>query len=149
MTPAIAKSRCQTTQLIMNYLKNIPVDSFKVRPVIVKNPDEGAIVRPAASILVNGEFIDFEVPRRSEDWLENIADKLNRYKLCFEENALPAIVINGEDEDMNREIHEFLKSKGIDMDILYTDDLAMFGPNFKYSLYTFAEDGNKLHFEFI
>ena len=89
------------------------------------------------------------MPRRSEDWLENIADKLNRYKLCFEENALPAIVINGEDEDMNREIHEFLKSKGIDMDILYTDDLAMFGPNFKYSLYTFDEDGNKLHFEFV
>ena len=50
---------------------------------------------------------------------------------------------------MNREIHEFLKSKGIDMDILYTDDLAMFGPNFKYSLYTFDEDGNKLHFEFV
>lgn len=149
MTPAIAKSRCQTTQIIVNYLKNMSVDSFKVRPVIVKNPDEGAIVRPAASILVNGEYIDFEVPRRSEDWQENIADKLNRYKLCFEENSLPAIVINGEDEEMNREIHEFLKEKGIDMDILYTDDLAMFGPNFKYSLYTFSEEGDKLHFEFV
>lgn len=149
MTTAIAKSRCQTTQLIVNYLKNVSIDSFKVRPVIVKDPDEGAIVRPAASIIMNGEFIDFEVPRRSEDWLENLADKLNRYKLCFEEKDLPAIVINGEDEEMNREIYEYLKDKGVGFDILYTDDLAMFGVNFKYSLYTFNEDGVKQHFEFV
>lgn len=149
MTPAIAKSRCQTTQLIVNYLKNMEVEAFKVRPVIVKNPDEGAIVRPAASIIVNGEFIDFEVPRRCEDWLANIADKLNRYKLCFDEKEMPAIVINGEDEDMNREIHMFLSAQDININILYTDDLAMFGPNFKYSLYAFSKDGSKQYFEFI
>lgn len=149
MTPAIAKSRCQTTQLIVNYLKNMAIDSFKVRPVIVKNPDEGAIVRPAASIIVNGEFMDFEVPRRCEDWLENIADKLKRYKLCFEEKEMPAIVINGEDEEMNREIHDYLKANGLKFDVLYTDDLAMFGPNFKYSLYSFGEDGEKMYFEFV
>lgn len=149
MTPAIAKSRCQTTQLIVNYLKNVSIDAFKVRPVIVKNPDEGAIVRPAASIIVNGEFMDFEVHRRCEDWLENIVDKLSRYKLCFKEKEMPAIVINGEDEEMNREIHNYLKANSLEFEVLYTDDLAMFGPNFKYSLYSFGEDGEKLYLEFV
>lgn len=149
MTPAIAKSRCQTTQLIVNFLKNIKIDSFKVRPVIVKNPDEGAIVRPAASIIIGEEYIDFEVPRRCEDWLENLLEKLNRYKLVFDEKEMPAVVINGEDEDMNREINNFLKDKGINMEFLYTDDLAMFGQNFKYCLYLFDESGTKLHFEFM
>lgn len=47
---------------------------------------------------------------------------------------------------MNCEIHEFLKSKGIDADNLCTDDLTMFGLNFKYSLYTFYYEWDKLHF---
>lgn len=149
MTAAVAKSRCQTTQLIANFIKHIDIDCFKVRPVVVKNPDEGAIVRPAASIKIGEEYLDFEVPRRCDDWLENLLDKLNRYKLVFSDQEIPAIVINGEDEEMNREIYLALKSKGNNMEIFFTDDLAMFGANFKYSIYTFDDDGEKQYFEFI
>ena len=149
MTVATAKARCQTTQLIVNFLKNIDLDCFKVRPVIVKNPDEGAIVRPAASIAIRGEYINIEVPRREDEWMENLMEKLNRYKLVFPPQEMPSVIINGEDEEMNREIFIRLRSSNNDMEIMFTDDLATFGVNFRYSLYSFAEDGSKLHFEFV
>lgn len=138
------KSRAQTAQLISNYLKNKVADSFAVRPVIVVNPDVGAIIRPAATITVQGEQLFFEVPRRREGWLDDLEDKLNRYLLVFDGKSLPTIVINGEDEDMNREAASMIHSKGFQFEILYTDDLAMFGSRFRYSLYGFDEDGTKL-----
>ena len=138
------KSRAQTAQLISNYLKNRVADSFSVRPVIVVNPDIGAIIRPAATITIQGEQLFFEVPRRRDGWLEDLEDKLNRYLLVFEGKTLPTVVINGEDEAMNREVAEMIRARGFEFELLYTDDLAMFGPKFRYSLYGFAEDGTKL-----
>lgn len=141
--PYAVKSRVQTAQLISNYLKNKVVEAFAVRPIIVVNPDMGAIIRPAATITVQGEQLFFEVPRRRDGWLEDLEDKLNRYLLVFEGKPLPTVVINGEDEDMNREVAGMIRAKGFEFEILYTDDLAMFGPKFKYSLYGFDEDGTK------
>ena len=146
MTAAVAKSRAQTAQLIVNYLKNIDVEDFQVRPVYKKNADLGEIVRPAAAIKIGGEYINFEVPRRYDnDWKEEFMGKLNRYKLVFDK--MPALIINGEDEAMNLEIHRMLKENGFDYEVLFTDDLAMFGNGFRYSLYSFDEDGNRMNFE--
>jgi len=141
--PYAVKSRVQTAQLICNYLKNRIVDSFNVRPVIVINPDLGAIIRPAATITVQGVQLFFEVPRRRENWLEDLEDKLNRYTLVFG-NAAPTIIINGEDEDMNREAAKMIRRKSYNFEFLYTDDLSMFGTKFKYSLYGFDENESRL-----
>lgn len=144
--PHIVKSRAEASQLVCNYLKNTTVEKFFIRPVIVVNADAGAIVRPAASVIICGEQLCFEVPRRHDGWLEDLVDKLERYMLVFAERTMPTVVINGEDEEMNLEIHKAISDKITGMDILYTDDLSTFGPRFKYSLYTFV-DGERKCFE--
>lgn len=143
----VIKARAQISQLLCNYLKNVYIDSFRVRPVVVVNVDEGAIVRPALSISIDNEIIDFEVIRRHEGWQEDLIDKLHRYELVFKDKLFPVIVINGEDEAMNCELADAIKDYAYYDNILYTDDLAMFGPNFKYSLYRFDKDGNKQCFK--
>ncbi len=137
------KARAETAQLVCNYLKNIGIDYFKVRPVIVVNADFGKIVRPSLMLSISGETLSFEVVRRHEGWKEDLSDKLQRYVSVFSEDSFPTIVINGEDEEMNLEISSMLKETGFDKEVLYTDDLATFGQMFKYSLYQFDENGNK------
>lgn len=141
--PYAIKSRIETAQLICNWLKNLPVDSFSVRPVKVVDADAGAIIRPAATIDVWGETIYFEVPRKHDGCIEDLLEKLNRYKLVFGKDNLPTIVINGEDLDMNLEIHKALNTTDIKAEILFTDDLAMFGPGFMTSLYNFDSSNRK------
>lgn len=144
--PYAIKSRCETTQLICNWLKNLPVEKFSVRPVMVVNADIGAIIRPAASINIWGETIYFETPRMHDGWLEDLVEKLHRYKLVFGKEETPTIIINGESEDMNILIHKALQNENLNAEIMYTDDLIMFGKNFKKCLYSFDESFNKLCF---
>lgn len=148
-----AKSRAQTSMLITNFIKNLQIDDFEVRPVLLRkeaHPD--AIVRPAARIRLFGENVFFEVPRSGKaNYLEDLADKLRRYTLVFDE--LPNVVINGEDEQMNRTIFDYLstnaKEHGFDIsNIMFTDDLAQFGTRFSTCLYAFDEKSGKIHFEF-
>lgn len=140
------KSRAETVQLICNWLKNMPVDEFAVRPTIVVDAKNGAIVRPAATITVGTDKLYFEVPRRHDDWLDDLVDKLRRYELVFGKDTMPSVVINGEDAEMNLEIFNALKTAGLNAEIMYTDDLAMFGPGFRNSLYSFDNNGNMLRF---
>lgn len=143
------KSRAQTAHLISNYLKNRIADGFEVRPVIVVDAENSKIVRPAASIKVLDEKIYFEVPRRHEGWLEDLLDKVHRYELVFDGKPAPTVIINGEDEGMNREIAASIAKLNLPMEILYTDDLAMFGPKFRWSIYGFADDGTKQCYELL
>lgn len=140
------KSRCETTQLICNWLKNFPVEKFSVRPVMVVNADVGAIIRPAASIDIWGETLYFEVPRIHDGWLEDLVEKLHRYELVFGKDETPTVIINGESAEMNALIHKALQAENIHAEIMYTDDLIMFGDNFKKCLYNFDESLNKLCF---
>ncbi len=135
--PYSIKSRAETTQLICNWLKNLPVESFEVRPVKVVNADNGAIIRPAATITVWGEKLFFEVPRRHEGWLEDITEKFKRYTKVFADGKLPTVIVNGEDVQMNYEIYKSLNETGYNGDVLFTEDLAMFGQSFQTCLYTF------------
>lgn len=152
---ATAKSRAQTSMLITNFIMNLSddIENFEVRPVLLRkevHPD--AIVRPAAKIRMFDEDIYFEVPRSGKaNHLEDLTDKLRRYTLVFDE--LPSVVINGEDEQMNRCIYEYLSAHctehGFNLsNILFTDDLAQFGTGFNTCLYSFDESGNKVCFEF-
>ncbi len=143
------KSRAQTAHLICNYLKNRLADSFAVRPLIIVDPANDAIVRPSASITARGEQIYFEIPRRHDTWKEDLVDKLKRYELVFAEGEKPTVVINGEDEDMNREIEALVRENGFTMEYLYTEDLLMFGERFRSSLYSFNPDGSIQCYEFM
>lgn len=147
--PYAIKSRAETTQLICNWLKNLPVESFAVRPVKVMNADMGAIIRPAATIEIWGETLFFEVPRRHDGCLEDLIGKLHRYELVFGKDLLPTIVINGEDAAMNLEISKAIRKENIRTDFLFTDDLAMFGPGFGSCLYTFDGSDNILRYNII
>lgn len=145
--PHQVKSRTETTHLICNWLKQLPVESFEVRPVIVINPKDDAIIRPAATITLWGEKLFFEVPRRHEGWLEDITDKLHRYTKVFAGKPLPTVIINGEDIRMNHEIYEALNNSGYPGEVLFTEDTAMFGTAFRTCLYTFNES-NVIKFAF-
>ena len=147
--PYAIKSRTETTQLICNWLKNLPIESFAVRPVKVVDADIGAIIRPAATIEIWGETLFFEVPRKHNGWLEDLIGKLHRYELVFGKDSLPTIVINGEDPAMNLEISKALSTENIKADFLFTDDLAMFGPKFNSCLYTFDGSDNILRYNII
>lgn len=140
------KGKAETAHLICNYLKNHNVDRFAVRPVIVIDAERGAIVRPSASVTVQGTDLYFEVVRKREGWLENLCNKLMRYELVFE-GETPAVIINGEDEAMNREISAMVAENRFKLDIMYTEDLLMYGDSFKRSLYDFAPDGSKRYYE--
>lgn len=144
--PYAVKSRTETAQLICNWLKNLPVESFAVRPVKMLDPDMGQIIRPAATIDIWGEKIYFEVPRRHTDWISDLMGKLHRYELVFGKGKLPTIVINGEDTAMNLQIHKALKTEGLAAEILFTDDLAMFGPKFNTSLYAFDSEDTLIRY---
>lgn len=140
------KSRAETTQLICNWLKNLPLESFSVRPVKVTDADSGAIIRPAATIEIWGETLYFEVPRRHDGWLEDLIGKLHRYELVFGKDFLPTIIINGEDTAMNLEISKAITREKINSEFLFTDDLAMFGPAFKSCLYSFDSSDRIIRF---
>ena len=146
--PYMIKSWAHTAQLVCNWLKNLPVESFAVRKVTVsdQNADEETMIkiRPASSVKVWGETLYFEVPRRHEEWKEELVEKMSRYKLVFGENSLPTVVINGEDEEMNLEINKALEESGYSGEVLYTDDLASFGRNFRTSLYSFDKELRKI-----
>jgi len=149
------KTRAQTCMLITNFLKNIvdDISFFEPRPIITNkeyHPD--AIVRPSCMINMYGEDVYFEVVRSGHaDYCTALADKLHRYTLVFPD-AHPNVVINGEDTEMNRKIFSYLKENtdhGFDVsNIMFTDDIAQFGASFKNCLYSFAEDGSKIYFEF-
>lgn len=145
--PYQVKSRTETAQLICNWLKNLSVDSFEVRPVIVVNPKDGAIIRPAATITVWGEKLYFEVPRRHDGWLEDIVEKFERYKKVFKGKTLPTVVVNGEDLQMNLEVYKAVCATGYTGDVLFTEDLSTFGPLFKTSLYAFNSN-NIIRYKF-
>ncbi len=73
--PHEVKSRCATAQLVVQFLKHFPaVDEYHIRPVVVVNPDNHAIVRPAASLKIDGEWLNIESPRRVDGYLENLID---------------------------------------------------------------------------
>lgn len=150
------KSRAQTSSLIANFIMNLSdnIENFEVRPVLLRkevHPD--AIVRPAAKIRMFDEDIYFEVPRSGKaNYLEDLVDKLRRYTLTFGEQ-LPSVVINGEGEEVDHTIYEFLfthrTEHGFNLsNILFTDDLAQFGAHFNTCLYSFDDSGNKVCFEF-
>lgn len=150
-----AKCRSQISMVIANFIKNLPdgIDSFEVRPLLLaKEAAPDGIVRPSAKLRMFGEDVYVEVLRSGfPDHLTFLADKLRRYMLVLGE--APSLIINGEDEAMNRAIYEYLRDHGEDhgfplSGILFTDDLAQFGPGFATCLYSFDESGNKVCFEF-
>lgn len=146
--PYAVKSRLETVQLICNWLKNLPVENFSVRPVKVIDAAEGAIIRPAAEIAIFGDSVCVEVPRRHDGWVEDLVGKLNRYRLVFGDDNLPTIIINGEDSDMNLELHQAIQKANFKAEILYTEDLLMFGPSFASCLYTFDSLNEKIFYTF-
>ena len=72
-----------------------------------------------------------------------------KHELVFAEGEKPTVVINGEDEDMNREIEALVRENGFTMEYLYTEDLLMFGERFRSSLYSFNPDGSIQCYEFM
>lgn len=150
-----AKARAQTSMTIVNFLKHLSdrVTDFKVRPILVNKTvlDEG-IVRPAGAITVDGEEFFFEVPRRGRfNWKEDLAEKLYRYTVVFE-GEVPCVVLNCEDKQMSRELLDHLNGTadihGFPMEnVLFTDDLSLFGKGFSTCLYTFDGRGERIPLE--
>lgn len=149
MQPYEVKGRAQIMQLACNYIKHIDgITRIAVRPVFAADPKEGRIVRPA--LIINMFYrkpLFFEVPRRHEGWQEDLLGKLGRYFLVFNKYAMPTLIINGEDEEMNREAAMLLREHNVDMEIYFTDDLATFGPAFRYSIYGFDANGDRQDYE--
>jgi len=136
--PYEIKSRCACSQLVIQFLKHFSkVDEYQIRPVLVVDPDNHAIVRPAASLKIDGEWLNIEAPRRSDGYLDNLADKLDRYGLCFADKNPPTILICAEDDDMACEINSVVRERNCDFDIYYTTDLALFGRNFSKCIFQF------------
>lgn len=140
------KSALAAAQVVVQFLKHFPaLTEFHMRPVL--NPDEGKIVRPAANLKLEDEYIHIETPRRATvNYLEDIKDKFHRYGLCFEGKTPPNIIICGEDEEMNREIFACLQEMKTDSTLFFTTDLDLFGKRFPYALYQFDENGEKKQF---
>jgi len=50
---------------------------------------------------------------------------------------------------MNKEVARMVAENGYNFEILYTDDLALFGEKFRYALYGISSEGEKQCFEFV
>lgn len=144
------KTKAETTQLVCNWLKNLQTEQFRIRPMRFNREVHGAVVRPNAVIDIWGESVYFEIIRRHDDFINDLTDKLLRYELVFGKDTMPTIILNGEDEGMNFEIYSALlndeRTAYMLESILFTDDIATFGTNFKHSLYTFGKDGKLLRY---
>ena len=146
--PHKVKSYLATAQFICNYLKHIKLQSFEIRPVVVVNPEESAIIRPSASITVDEDTILYvESPRRYENWIEDIIEKIDRYKLVFEDKEV-TIILNCEDEQMSLELSKYLSKINLkNLEILFTDDRKTYADLLKSSIYNFNKE-EKIVFEF-
>lgn len=139
------KAYAEGCQLLTNIQKNMIIDSFAYRPVHVKEGVENAIIRPTFSINLSGETLFCEVIRRHNGWTEDLIDKLSRYHLALDYR--PTVVLCCETEEMAKQTAAILCTKNLDIDLLYTNDTASYGPEFEYFLYNFDNNGNKQIFE--
>lgn len=142
------KKFAQGAQLLTNFQKNLPVTSFAYRPVRVSNPKLGGIIRPTFTVKVWGEILYIEVIRRNCGWLEHITEKLKRYETTLKDPQV-TVILCCEDEEMSKETAKHLADFEYQMDIIFTHDVASFGPNFKHSLYAYDPDFNKVTFEIV
>ncbi len=146
-TPHEVKSRCAAAQLVVQFLKYFDaIDEYYIRPVLVVDADNSAIVRPAASFKINDEWINVEVPRRFDGYLDDLIDKLNRYELCFADKNPPTILICCEDDDMADEINGKIGLRKYNINVYYTTDLSLFGKKFLQGLYQYDINGTKRRF---
>ena len=142
----------QAAMLVTNYIKNMPVEKFAIRPDI--NYDEGRkSISPNAYMRIGGTDFYVLVIRNQDTWKDYLVNKLNEYSdfMVQESNAenVPVLIINGESVDMNFEVNELLRENNINLNVAFTDDLAMFGNGFKYSLYDFDDEGNVILYSLI
>jgi len=146
-TPHEVKSRCAAAQLVVQFLKYFDaIDEYYIRPVLVIDAENSAIVRPAASFKINDEWINVEVPRRFEGYLDDLIDKLDRYELCFADKTPPTILICCEDDEMADEVNSEISLHKHNSNIFFTTDLALFGIRFHQCLYQYDMNGTKRHF---
>ncbi len=155
MHPSEIKRMLAANQIMNAFLKSgMKLDWMKRGQVINSRTDKSSVVRPSFTVSADGTVLMYEVVRRGEFWREYLVDKLKRYCLVFDSWAdnswdiaeQPMLIMNGENEAHNREIAELAKQAGVQ--VLFTEDLLLFGSMFFQSIYAFDAAGNRQFYRF-
>lgn len=146
-------------QIQLAWLKSgLPVTEMIRRPVMADREAAGVIVRPNLMIrLSSGEVLWYEVVRSQPFWEKTLADKLARYRMVlrdiertdYDGEETPLLILCAENEIHAAMVREVAEKSGLaEEDVFYTNDLQLFGTNFRRSLYHFNSDGKRQYFEF-
>lgn len=154
------KRTLQVNNMILNALRaGVPLLHYGVQETM-RTEDGGltdAIVRTSGTMQIDkANHLMVEVVRRQADW-EKIANKVDRFNRMVSRRdflesvnvditSLPQLVICGEDDEHNNQIHQLLVNSGIitwnsDLTILYTND-RLSSTN-STALYAFGLNGSK------
>lgn len=140
----------------------IPMAHYGIRETL-RTEDGGitdSIVRTTATMQLDREnHLVLEVVRKNSDW-ETVWNKIDRFSRMIRRpdfldqvtiplEGLPQLVICGEDDTQNRQIHQLLEKRGIltqnpDLTVLYTTDQQIRKDPLEF--YAFGEAGEKLFF---
>lgn len=149
LPPADIKRKLATNQLMIAYFKSgVHIDWIKYGQVINSKEEKNGIVRPSLAVCLNNDILFYETVRSGEYWEQYLKDKLERYRLLFDNwegnswkldaGTLPNLIILGENEEHNKEISRIVAELG--MEVYYTHDILNCGSNFYHSLYRLTDN---------
>ena len=161
--PQEIKRVVQANMVILGLLNaGIPMAHYGIRETL-RTDDGGttdSIVRTIGTLQLDpANHLVLEVVRKDSDW-EAVWSKIDRFSrmikrpdfletVTIKMESLPQLVICGEDDTHNRQIHQMLEKRGIlaqnpDMTVLYTTDQQV--RKDPLAFYAFGESGEKLVF---
>ena len=161
--PQEIKRVVQANMVILGLLNaGIPMAHYGIRETL-RTDDGGisdSIVRTIGTMqLDRANHLVLEVIRKDSDW-EAVWSKIDRFSRMIKRpdfletvtislEGLPQLIVCGEDDTHNRQIHQMLERRGIlaqnpDMTVLYTTDQQVRKDPLEF--YAFEETGEKLFF---
>ncbi len=157
LPPSDIKRKLATNQLMIAFFKSgMKVEWIKIGQVINSKEEKNGTVRPSLAVSMNDDILFYETVRRGEYWDQYLKDKLERYKLLFnnwegnswklDTGTLPILVILGENEAHNREISRIAAELG--MEVYYTHDILNCGSNFYHSIYQLEDNSDPVFYCF-
>lgn len=156
--PANVKKKLMTNQILISHLlrnaKIISCFQKSERLTSTKSNDSQvqAVVRPTLSINYDDDDkMLYEVVRSGDFWEGVFRDKLERYKVIFEnwdteKGNLPTLIICCENYEHSLSVKKICDEVGID--VFFTSDMLFFGKCFRQHIYKIDEKDKAVHYNF-
>lgn len=154
--PADMKRILAQNQAWLSFIKSgLKLDYLKRSEIITSKENKMAIVSPSISVSIDNDPMFIEIVRKVDFWKQYLCEKLERYKALLDNwtsnswNLVnkPILIMNGENEEHNRQILDIVNELEM-TDIYFTEDILFCGANFYHSIYQFNDSSQREFFSF-